>query len=507
MKDKLRNFFLKDPTNWKFWLALALVFKGILFFLRVIQGSDDPFVVHGFWGYMTPDSSSYILPIENLLTSGNYGAAMRVPGYGAIYFLFRLFCSQAIACNMIILLQYILASVSVYCLAALVQGITKSRQLFYTVFYLFLVSSYSNYMDAALMTESFCTSVLIFSTYFFVSYFRNKQAKHLFFSGALLTWAVFLRPVFLPVILFYALFLGYQLYKDRQSVMKALLIFILPFVIVDGMWIARNYPVYKKIVPLTPSVWSMFIGAEWQYPAVVFIQSWGGEYAPGSDKSLLYWFGYRNPYVAKFNGGADPIPDYVYTSKFNKDSLLKLKQLFTSLEDSAISAPDKENSPQAKLIVSKFNEYTASIKAEKPFLYYVKAPLIYLKDFFVFKWASYNVMGYAAYHKGIFKYYNNLNYVAIKLFKVNPIDRLYMIFDYLILLFGVLGGFLMLKESFKNAFLLVLIAIPAYTIVVHPFLLRLMINRYLMPAWPFIIVCAAWFIITVREKFYSKKLQ
>jgi len=504
MKSKLLSFFFKSPSNWKFWLFMALAFKGILFFCRIIQGSDDTWVIHGFWGYVAPDSRSYLWPIEDLIKSGTYGDAIRMPGYGAIYWFFRLFSSQAMACNFLILWQYILASVSVYYLAMLAKNVTNNNYFFHSVFYLFLISSFSNCMDQALMTESLCTSFLIFTTYFFFEYFQSKKTYYLILSGAILSWVIFLRPVFLLMLLLYAGFLIFQVYRLKLPILKALLFFLSPFIFIDGLWIVRNYPIYHKAVPLTGK---MFEAPEYRQSAVQFIQAWGGNYVEGDTRSLLFWFGYHNEYCKGFTG--EEIPDNIYTSQFNRDSLLNLKKLFISIQDSGALYSANTNDLKCKLLISKFNKYTLSIKEERKFLYYIKAPLLYLKDIFILHWASYNVIGYSSYHVGLLNYYNNLNYIVTKLFhKINPINWLYMLFNYIIIALGIVGIFLFLKDSLKNSFLLIFIILPLYTILIHTIVLRQMDSRYLMPAWPFLIICASYCLYKTRNlPFQSTKIK
>ena len=182
-KNILKKTFLKNPNSPAFWLLLGLLFKGTLFIATIL---NHPYTdIKGVWGAAWGDDTSYILPIENLLNHSMYSPDFRMPGYGAVYLLFRLIFPQAGACNALLIVQLILASVNVYYLALTAKNIFEKDSIFYLTFYLFLISSFSNFFDAYIASESLCTSFLIFSAYFFTRYFREEKSKYLFYAGVL----------------------------------------------------------------------------------------------------------------------------------------------------------------------------------------------------------------------------------------------------------------------------------------------------------------------------------
>ena len=340
------------------------------------------------------------------------------------------------------------------------------------------------------MSESFCVSSLIFSTYFFVNYFKKRDLKQLFFSGLFLTWGIFLRPVFLPLLAFYTALLIFQAYTLKLPILKASLFFVASFIMIEGTWIIRNYSMYKKLVILTPSIWEE---KEQLVSAASFIQSWGGDLSPGTDNSFLPFLYFGKP--------PNTLPDYIYTSKFNRDSLVNLIANYSSvIKDSTISDSDVRR----KNIVSRFNEYSLSIKKEKPFVYYIVSPLTYLK-LFLRPFQKYNnIIGYSYYKRGLLNYINRVYYVLNKCYMVKLLTVLYTVFYYCTLFFGILGMFSLVKLCLKNPLILILIVIPAYTILIHTVILRLSMNRYIMPAWPFLIACMAYFLIKIRDLLQRK---
>src|SRR5690349_11339002 len=108
------------PQNYILWMSMALLFK-VFFFLSFFHYLT---VEPGVLGSVIGDTGSYFSPIESLLETGSYSPDFRMPGYGGVYFLFRLFFSSTAAINIIIVSQWILAAVSSYLLAVAVYNFT-----------------------------------------------------------------------------------------------------------------------------------------------------------------------------------------------------------------------------------------------------------------------------------------------------------------------------------------------------------------------------------------------
>lgn len=506
LNNSITRFLFRNPSRYIFWISLAFLIKGLIPLLLLFHGqrTDPHLLSFGFIG----DTPSYTDPIESLLSNGHYNPDHRLPGYGAIYYVLRLLFSYNTTYNTIVISQLVVSSLSVYCVALLTRLIVKSDIIFYLTFYFFLISSYSNYFDICLMTEPFCSAFLIFGTWYFALYFEKQKSKYLFFSGLFLAWALFLRPVFAFILFAYGLIFLIYAIKNKIHFVKPLLIYGLTFIVVDGAWIARNYSVHKKFIPLSNGVYYPYIGDSYMRHCLEFVQCWGGAVDLPNSTSAISWFGGilfpGEPDVKEYQ--YDSIPDNIYTSQFNKDSLYLLRnkvRAFMAMQKPAVDSfykstnkdwfkafailykPLKPVSPAAAAlqddIDSRFDRYKASIKKEKPFLYYVKAPVILL---------------------GKFLFENNGDY-----FKRGQIPGLgkFMIhfyhFYYLfLLLFGITGIILLAWKGIRsNITLLLLCIIPGYTILIHP-LIRLADNRYLMPAWPFVIACAAYTAMLIYNK-------
>ena len=120
---------------------------------------------------------------------------------------------------------------------------------------------------------------------------------------------------------------------------------------------------------------------------------------------------------------------------------------------------------------NKIKSYTHSYKVEKPFDFYINASFKSLIEFFEEPF-------------GYYKVYNRSNIQKIAL-------NVYYAEYLMILILGLIGGILALKKENQSIYLFSILLIVAYTIIIFPFIFRLVENRYLVTAFPFILLMAA----------------
>jgi len=479
-KQILKKILLKDSSRPAFWLMLGLIFKGI-FFLAVIL--NHPYHdIPGIWGATQGDDSSYLLPIDNLLQHGAYFPDFRMPGYGAVYLLFRLIFSQPEGCNALIILQLILASVSVYYLALTAKYILKKDSAFYYTFYLFLLCSFPNFFDAYIGSESLCTSLLIFSVYFFNRYFQEQKNKYLFHAGCLVTTVMFIRPVFAGVLVISVFLILFQKNTGLKAKLKSIFLFLVIFLLCEGSWIYRNYQTHKQFITFTTS--GEFYpeqATSYLKPLFEFTQSWGGVCSYRNIPSDLDWFQYHYKGMTPITH-FDSLPDDIYTSAYNKDSLLRLKKMILALQNPSIDTASA--SAYQYELITKLNKYGLAFKREKPLVYFVIAPL--------------KMMGTMLYS------YLTRNYLD-RGRSVPVFGKLIIAFNYLIywiiILTGLPGIIVLTISGLKRlSIFLVVPFIPLYIILVHPVIFRFFDTRFLMPAFPFIIICSAYILVQLGER-------
>jgi hypothetical protein len=205
------------------FLLLAIVLKAAFAFYKIqeLKGSNRQytctFAIEG------GDTASYIEPIENLIANGTYFDDYRLPGYGFIYFLLRLFLSACFAMNAMVILQVVLSGISVYLFAEIAARLMHQWYAFYVAYFVYLISTFVSLWDVFLLTESFCVSALIISFYFLSS--PSFTGRNLLLSGLFLTWAIFLKPVVFPVLLMVVVILITRQRKANHQLLKPVLIF------------------------------------------------------------------------------------------------------------------------------------------------------------------------------------------------------------------------------------------------------------------------------------------
>jgi hypothetical protein len=498
MKAWLASILLKKAENKRYWIILSLIVKSITFLILLYSNILQPYHHGGFWGSLDGDSGSYVDPIDHFLSSGNYTPDLRMPGYGVIYLVPRLFFSQETSYNILIILQFLTSAISVYYLALLARILFKNAAIFYITFYIFLFSQFSNYYDGCIMSESFCTSFLIFASYSFAKYFDSGNSSCLFFSGILFTWIIFIKPIFvliLPVAFFILIIIEWK--QKKQFYNKQIVLFILPFVLIDVAWIARNYSVHKTFQPLTSLAYHEYIEI---MPAMDFVKSWGGTYHPWRRETAVCWFGFNIKKSPNYTVPDGDIPqalegklghNYFYTSRFNYDSLLQLKKMVMLLRDSANNTIQTNNKLRSQ-ISEKFSTYTASVRKEKPYLYYVKSRMKYLELLFMPDHNDERVSTALQNKNGSNLLYSGITWVYLKI-----ISNLGMLLYPAILYGGLVGLFFVILYGIKNSVIVLLVVTPILNTLLPSVILNLDENRYIIPMWPFLIICASYLIMSI----------
>ncbi|HWY98770.1 MAG TPA: hypothetical protein VNY36_06775 [Bacteroidia bacterium] len=486
MKQFLSRFFLKDISKWQFWLLLAFIFKGIIFIFLLYRHDINP--IPGFRGVIAGDTYSYFSPIDNFIAHGAYSPDFRMPGYGFLYYPFALLFSKTIAYNIIIILQFIAASLSVYCLALITHIIFKSKAMFYLTFYLFAISTYTSLFDSTLLTESFTTSFLIFAVFFLLKVLQNesKTTLNLVLSGLFLTEAIFMRPAFSPLLLPFSvvILVFFHRNQSRKFILR-LLVFMSPFLLFEGAWLTRNFIKHNKFIPVTSSLYYPNIENTYYLPIYTLARSWGGSDQIWEPDAEIRWFGIDDGLAPELHNVNVSLPTYIYTSKFNYDSLVVLKKQLT-LYLSNESNPAADSLKMKSLLITirkKCYLYANSIKEEKPFLYYVVAPIMRTKHFLV--------------HSGT---YNLFNTLTGQLGRIPYCIKLFYSLLYLLVIgFGAIGIILLLWQSMRFTPVMLIWSIVVFTIVIHPIILGAGEKRYFVPAYPFMLIFAIY-TITILGK-------
>ncbi len=487
MKEKINRMFEAMPSISKrfFWITLALAIKSIFFIYKTgIEERPSPniYFTHTFaneWG----DTYSYIEPIESYIANGNYGGPVysdyRMPGYVFPYYFIRFAFDVDTSLNILVLLQLLFGAISVYLLAKIAMNLLKNEKVFYIVFFLYAINTFVSLFDSAVMSESFCSSALIISVYFLLR--QENRNRNLFISGLFLTWCIFLKPVMILLLVFYSLYIFIDKTENKVKLnWTAVLCFTGIFVVVESAWMIRNERVHNKFIPLTTSKYYPGTDESYLGPLFEFMNAYGGSvvwWDPSADVTFF------KPVTFKVDKKPEiKLPENIYTSEFNYDSLLAVRNLIGIVNDTTI---DKAIRRQNELIaMDRLKRYAESIKTNHPFMYYIGSRFKVLKNYFVHSGTSILFTKSSA----------NLNLfmLGLKVFY----SALYM----LIVAGGFISSFyLLLKREENNNYRIISIT-GLYIALVFPFLFKMDEYRYFVPGYPFFMLAIVLAVITFKNK-------
>lgn len=487
----IRNIYLKK--SWIFiLLAVAVKLSYMLFFAYCKQ--PDLFLSKlQLWSF-GGDAHDYVDPVENLVNKGQYffgdnNYAGRMPGFTFLYLPIRLLFEKSIALNIVLIIQSILSGISVFYLSKIYYLWKKSIPGAIAVFSVYLLSSYVSYYDGALLSESLACSTLIFSVYFLFKYQEHQKSKYIAYSGVFITWAIFSRPFLLPLLAAVSLLLFFLKKSSFKRNFSLIILYILPFTIVDGLWVIRNYNIGGKFIPLQSTIRKGGNLSKHTYSKNKFIKSFGGDVVAWNPGSAGMWFAtekYLSTYG--FTRPSDEIfPKEIFTNNLTIDTLIYARKCFQLANDSTLSNNKQEIfEKEATRVLIKFKK---TFVQNYPFYHYVKAPFIVLKKLILHSYTYY--FPYAFNEVGIFKKFLKL---------INMLINGYFI------TIGFIGVFLI---TFYKKFRLspadfIIAFLPIFIVTLFSLILRTSEYRYLVPSIPFLLLYAIY-LLQLAYKFYKTK--
>jgi 4-amino-4-deoxy-L-arabinose transferase-like glycosyltransferase len=221
-------------------VLLICVLRFLFFYAAFVQDPALP---------IDPDSMDYIEPALSLLKNGTYADGFgnpsfrRPPGYAAIVAgLYALFgAGNLLAVVIFQNLVFFASSILVVLIAFWMGGLATmviAAALFLSHFITFY---YSN----EVLNETIFTFLVLLSVVCLVASVQAKRIRlgWILSAGTILTAATFVRPVslylFYPLALLLAIF-AFQQRKNWPDAAKACAVFFLPWIILGGLWYARN---------------------------------------------------------------------------------------------------------------------------------------------------------------------------------------------------------------------------------------------------------------------------
>lgn len=459
--------------RWKLLILVALVLRAsyVLYHAQVRE-SDK---VIGRWAALTGDTESYLDPVDHLIENGTYTPDYRMPGVGVPYLALRTFLDKRDARDGLVVLQWLLSSVSAYVLALVALRWTGSDRIGLVVFALYLLSAYTAWHDAAIASDSLAASVLILQIWAFQAAMDKESRWLLVLAGLLLTWLVFLRPVSAAFVPLGALLIWWKWSRGRA--LAAAFMFVLPFAILDGAWTARNWKVNRQMNPLTnEGVMPLYVTDGRWWEVMKFIQCWGGDYIWWDPGSHMRWFGVWKGAGHMDDEGrkADPPPDYAYVPAYDRDSLQRVSDDIRLLGSGELTHQD--SMALATSVTERLRRYSEEFKRGAPFRYQVMSRVRTLKNEVV---------------------QNGSETMVLHAFSSMPIpDKLWKLMQIALFQFSLFfGGIGMLCLPWLPGARGTVLRIWApfcalFTILVYPFVFRMAEWRYMVVPFPVLLLVA-----------------
>ncbi|UPL49831.1 glycosyltransferase family 39 protein [Hymenobacter sublimis] len=450
-----------------FCCLIKIIISFFVYGTNMYFGDGKYFLIEG-------DTLSYTEPIDNLLKYGNYvgdkklidSYAGRMPAVGAVYLCFRLFLNPLHSMVAYCLAQYLCSFVSMYLVGKIMLRLDYGKYYAFIAMMLFALSTFLLKYDVVVLGESFAVITVLSSFYFICKVLNNRRLTYVFFIGVTLAIAVFFRPflvLIFPAVGFYLIWHFHTLGEDVKRILLMLSIFSLPFIILDSLWVARNWPIYKRIIPLQSTVWAGYDTKESYKSLVGLCTSLGYEAAFWERNSAMDWFvGYSSP-NPKFVWSQND-----FTRLYNMDTLQVIKETYRNLP-----LPSKQNRIQHRqdsMLVNRINAYKDSYKEEKPVRYHIinRIKILYI---LVFK--------------------NAVAVIFTRSFSDLPmIHRIFKVLSYIFYVLTVGLGFisvLFIWKHDKKKNILVKI-VPLYTIIIIGIVFQQPEQRYFAVAYPFMLI-------------------
>lgn len=457
---------LPDPGRTRFWSLLALAIKVGYFLISLQQGYADK--VPAPIAICTGDCDRYILPIDHLLEHGRYEPDFRMPGYGAAYLLFRMWLPQPRAMDALALLQLLLDALATVLLARCAWRLTGSAAAHHLTFALYGLASTISGFNPFILTESLCASVSVLTLHFLLRYLSDGRSADGLLTSGFATWAYFMRPILLPVVLLVLFLLVRAAWRTAAGRSVAALC-LLPFLLAQGAWTLRNHAVHDR--------WFLMTRTKY-YPGYTPGQmaSWTlvGTFDDIAARYFLPDVGWPNRQAPTLTFDDLPIPPEILTPEVTMDSLLTLRTYGLVMEDP--SADPHLRRQCDSLFKTKADRYAASIRRHHPFIVYVRTPA---------RLALRHIFRSSGVYNLFLRQFGQLPTWA----KAVKLSHMVL---YLVALYGALG-LLVLALLRRRTLHVVLAGALTYGMLVHPVVIGIGDVRYLYAFYPLIVLAAVLF--------------
>lgn len=477
-----------DIKRYKYlWISLSVFFAFIwLWIAKLIHNplGDE-------WYIIGVDAKRDILAIENLFSRGIYdfgehNLTFRMPGWGIVYGLFRLFFDTHLALTFLTIFQTTLSGLSAYTLSIIAFNYSNKKPLIFILTLLgYLSFSYVFQHNFGFNKEGLAISAIIFSTYYISEWKENgsNQIKILLLAGLFLTWASFLRPYILAPYLFYAIIIYFDVNDNKifGFRLKPSLFFVLPIIVFISIWTLRNYANTNRIIFLETS--NSYMSKKNNYYIIQhnFYTSWGGDAIPWMDNQEGSWLAPKELIedVGKRRAGDDVFPEYIFNDHLTIDTLKRARALYWEAFDyqKGMLVYPKKLEESSRILTA----FATSVKEDHSFNFYVKSKFILLYKFLNQKQGL---------QTRSLKYPLNVGFAFTEAFLARGFFFI-----------GLLATIVMIALNFKDSILIKMIAVNVgFVALFFPFYYGLIEYRYISTAVPFFLLSLIFALTSIQMK-------
>lgn len=433
--------------------------------------------LHTGWGHLgrgKGDTPSYIDPIESLIAGHGYDPDFRMPGYGAVYLGLRSLFTAPVALDALIVLNWLADSFTVLLVLLLTWRLTSSRRAAWFAYLIYLLSYFASWADDRLLTEAMATPALLLTFYLILDPV-NTGRRRLLLAGGFYTWLVFMKPVYIIVLPIHLLWLWWRGGLSWRPRLRVVAFFIVPFLLIDGLWCVRNAIVHRSFVPLTRGVYYPYIAEGPLGPVYSFVQAFGGQsgwWYPDSESRYFH----VSPVLVGVHDME--LPAWLPTSQYTMDSLRSVADDMERYMADTASTPAR--TALGLSVRERMQRYRISFTEEHPWRYHVFSRLSLARRLLLHSGSP-----------GMFQQpFPELNITRkfVKSFSVATY------------LFVVVAGicaalFALLSRSVASPLRIMAVHI-LICIFIFPFVFRFCEYRYLLPMYPWLTVMTAWCVFS-----------
>ena len=260
-----RNFRLEIPCNVVRLFALTIACKTTLL---LITGSliacTRPELQLSNLAFDFGDTFSYMEPIKNFKDNGQYYLerfgekyySVRPPYYGILFYIFSTILQDKEAYNLLIGTAIVLDSVATITLSIVASEKTGHRFFVFMIWLTLTLSSTASHLSVYIIPVGISTSLLSIGLFFLHKSCRRRGNLTPLLTGLCFAIGIGLRPytlILIPLATWTLWTTTSACMPDKRKNLYAkatrLIFFSIPFFLIIGPWVARNYNIYNIVAP------------------------------------------------------------------------------------------------------------------------------------------------------------------------------------------------------------------------------------------------------------------